>query len=163
MNRQQILLALALEEAGIPVRVGQFNERLLLQKGVYLLQEAGVHLGYRYRWYLRGPYSTDLASDVFFLAGQMASVRQELTGWQLDVESKGRIAALKALFGGQTLKALVKRLELLASVLYLVRTRQASAGVPGKISEILKANNKPFEETDVVEALGQLEQYGFAF
>src|SRR6266446_4558939 len=138
MNRQQILLALALDEAGIPVRVGLFDERFLLQKGVYLLQEAGVHLGYRYRWYLRGPYSTDLASDAFFLAGQKQSVKQELASWQLDVESKGRIGVVKELLGGHQLSKLVKRLELLASVLYLIRTRQASSDSPAKISEILK-------------------------
>ena len=162
MNRQQILLALALEEAGIEVRVGKFDERLLLQKSVYLLQGAGVHLGYRYRWYLRGPYSTDLASDVFFLAGQKQSVTQELVSWELDAESKARIARVKEMLSGKELVKLVRRLELLASVLYLVRTRQASAGTPARISEILKANNKPFEEAEVVEALGQLIQYGFS-
>jgi hypothetical protein len=162
MNRQQILLALALAEAGIPVRVGQFEERLLLQKAVYLLQEAGVHLGYRYRWYLRGPYSTDLASDVFFLASQGASVEQELASWQLDSESKAHIGRLKTLFSGQALGELVKRLELLASVLYLVRTHQVRAGAPRRISEILKANNKPFGQGDVLGALRQLRGYGFA-
>ena len=162
MNRQQILLALALKEAGIPVRVGKFDERLFLQKGVYLLQEAGVHLGYRYRWYLRGPYSTDLASDVFFLTGQEQSVAQELVSWQLDSESSGRIGRVKELFCGKELGKVAKRLEMLASVLYLIRTRQASADVPAVISEMLKANNKPFEEAEVVEALGQLGQYGFS-
>lgn len=163
MNRQQIRLALALEEAGIPVRVGQFDERLLVQKGVYLLQEAGVHLGYRYRWYLRGPYSTDLASDVFFLAGQKVGVKDELKGWQLDPESKKRIGRVKKLVTGGELAKLAKRLELLASVLFLIRTRQANAAAPGSISDILKVNGKAFEEEQVVEALGQLKEYGFAW
>ena len=163
MNRQQILLALALEEAGIPVKVGQFDERLHLQKGVYLLQDAGVHLGYRYRWYLRGPYSTDLASDVFFLAGQKKSVKQELAGWQLDVESKTRIGRLKTLLTVGALAELAKHLELLASVLFLIRTGQFRAEAHARISDILKVNNKPFEETDVVGALNQLREYGFAW
>ena len=161
MNRQQILLAL--EEAGIPVRVGQVDERLLLQKGVYLLQEAGVHLGYRYRWYLRGPYSTGLANDVFFLASQTQSVKKELASWQLDGESKGRISAVKKLFSSKELGKLVKHLELVASVLYMIRVRQAGADAPAKISEMLKANNKPLEESDVAGALGELNQHGFAF
>src|SRR6266516_1363166 len=130
MNRQQILLALALEEAGIPVRVGQFDERLLLQKGVYLLQEAGVHLGYHYRWYLRGPYSTDLASDVFFLAGHKETVGHELSGWQLDDQSKENISRLRALLTENPLAHLARRLELLASVLFLIRTKQAKSNSP---------------------------------
>ena len=44
-----------------------FKERLILQKQVYLLQAFGLYLGYRYKWYLYGPYSSDLARDGFDL------------------------------------------------------------------------------------------------
>jgi uncharacterized protein YwgA len=40
-----------------------FNDRLLLQKKVFLLQELGVKLGYRFNLYIHGPYSRDLATD----------------------------------------------------------------------------------------------------
>ena len=33
-----------------------FDDRLLTQKKVFLLQELGVNLGYAYNWYVRGPY-----------------------------------------------------------------------------------------------------------
>lgn len=42
-----------------------FDGRLLLQKWVYLLQAFGLFLGYRFKWYLYGPYSSELASDGF--------------------------------------------------------------------------------------------------
>jgi uncharacterized protein YwgA len=45
-----------------------FNDRLLLQKRVYLMQVFGLFIGYRFNWYLRGPYSKELARDGFALA-----------------------------------------------------------------------------------------------
>lgn len=162
MNRQQVLLALAFKEAGISVSVDTFDERLVVQKSACLLQEAGVHLGYRFRWYLRGPYSPELTSDAFLLSGQHQQVKQELQGWQLDEESKQRIARLKALFFGKSLPALAKHLELLASVMFLIRTRQATATDATRIAQILKINGKPFIAEDVHKALKELGDYGFA-
>lgn len=46
-----------------------FDDRLRLQKFVYLLQAHGVYLGYDYSWYLRGPYCSTLAAAGFMLDG----------------------------------------------------------------------------------------------
>jgi uncharacterized protein YwgA len=58
--------------AGLLRRVGDYNlqtfsDRLILQKTVYLLQAFGIYLGYQFNWYLRGPYSPQLAKDAFGL------------------------------------------------------------------------------------------------
>lgn len=161
MNRQQILFALALQEAGVPLDVSTFDHRLVLQKAVCVLQYAGVHLGYRFRWYLRGPYSTEVTSDAFWLAGQMPTVEEELHGWRLDAASRERIAALKDLFSAPSVSALARRLELLGSILFMVRTGQAPADVK-EITRLLHLNDKPFKEAEVSEALATLRQYGFA-
>lgn len=44
-----------------------FNDRLRLQKIVYMLQAFGVYLGYGFSWYFRGPYCTSLARAGFEL------------------------------------------------------------------------------------------------
>lgn len=44
-----------------------FGGRLAFQKTVYLLQAFGIYLGYRFNWYLRGPYSPSLTRDGFGL------------------------------------------------------------------------------------------------
>lgn len=44
-----------------------FDERLILQKTVYLMQEFGLFIGYNYSWYLRGPYSPSLSKDAYNL------------------------------------------------------------------------------------------------
>src|SRR5207253_2671703 len=41
-----------------------FTGRLIIQKTVYLLQVFGFALGYRFSWYIYGPYSPDLTRDV---------------------------------------------------------------------------------------------------
>jgi len=45
--------------------MNSFDDRLKLQKFVYLIQEAGLNLGYDFKLYLHGPYSTMLARDGF--------------------------------------------------------------------------------------------------
>ena len=42
-----------------------FDNRLQLQKIIYLLQSSGMSLGYGYNWYVKGPYSSPLAYDLF--------------------------------------------------------------------------------------------------
>lgn len=42
-----------------------FDERLLSQKKIFLLESLGIEIGYSYNWYIRGPYSPDLTSYIF--------------------------------------------------------------------------------------------------
>lgn len=51
-------------EVGKP-DMSKFDNRLKLQKVVYLLQSSGMSLGYGYNWYVKGPYSSPLAHDLF--------------------------------------------------------------------------------------------------
>lgn len=62
---------------GVLCRIGNFNSeefassfdsRLIFQKTVYLLQAFGLYLGFKFSWYLRGPYSPTLAHDGYELA-----------------------------------------------------------------------------------------------
>jgi hypothetical protein len=45
MDRQQIALKLAADGLGLHFKIGSFQDRLILQKAIYLVQAAGVHLG----------------------------------------------------------------------------------------------------------------------
>ena len=49
-------------------KMDTFDDRLRLQKLVYILQAFGVYLGYGFSWYFRGPYCTNLARAGFELA-----------------------------------------------------------------------------------------------
>lgn len=48
-----------------PIDMQTFENRLLLQKRVYFLQEFGIPFEYSFGWYIRGPYSSELADDGF--------------------------------------------------------------------------------------------------
>jgi uncharacterized protein YwgA len=61
--RQQFL-------AAIFDRLGNFSmqslrERIVVQKTIYFLQQFGVYLGYRFTWYVYGPYCPALTKDAF--------------------------------------------------------------------------------------------------
>ena len=55
VDQQQIGLKLTWDALGLPDQLDSFAARLSLQKAIYLVQEAGVQLGYSFHWYLRGP------------------------------------------------------------------------------------------------------------
>lgn len=49
-----------------------FDSRLIFQKTIYLLQAFGLYLGYRFSWYIRGPYSPALARKGYELVKKIA-------------------------------------------------------------------------------------------
>jgi len=69
MNKGRILLKLVLEKIGFTdlEEISNFTTRKILQKNIYLLQLTGLDLGYRYNWYLKGPYCPALADATFTL------------------------------------------------------------------------------------------------
>ena len=47
-----------------------FDQRMEMQKAIYLLQDMGVAVGdYGFRWYLHGPYSQSLQDDMYYENG----------------------------------------------------------------------------------------------
>lgn len=63
MNRTHVILNGVMEK--IDVKIDGFEDRLLLQKSIYLLQILGLDLGYRYSWYIHGPYCPSLTADAY--------------------------------------------------------------------------------------------------
>jgi uncharacterized protein YwgA len=68
METKQLVLKRTLEAIKEDLDVVGLDNRLRLQKAIYLVQAAGADLGYRYSWYIKGPYSTGLTQDYFALA-----------------------------------------------------------------------------------------------
>ncbi|MDR2869263.1 MAG: hypothetical protein LBV04_02325, partial [Deferribacteraceae bacterium] len=64
MERKLIGTALAIEYMRCN-SMDSMEQRILVQKKVYLAQAFGISFNYSYNWYLRGPYSKKLTSDVF--------------------------------------------------------------------------------------------------
>lgn len=159
MDRRQIATKLLLDSLNQELDLSDFNSRLILQKTIYLVQAAGVKLGYHYSWYLRGPYSRGLTSDLFEMKDEIREF-DESSNWHLDKGSIDVIAKVKDLFvpPGDDSSHSARYFELLASVLFLVKTKQVSDD-PSHLKIKLESLNKSFGENEISDALESLNQY----
>jgi uncharacterized protein YwgA len=53
--------------------MNSLDSRIKLQKLVYILRSEGIDFGYNFTWYIRGPYSSDLADDGYYMSKIMIS------------------------------------------------------------------------------------------
>jgi hypothetical protein len=98
------------------------DDRKRVQKAVYLGQVAGIDLGYRFGWYVMGPYSTSLARDYHALAKGSNGKRFQLASGARRVLA--RLAPL--LEKPNAVENTEQWLGLLASYHYLVNVRGLS-------------------------------------
>ena len=160
MNRQQIAVKLTVDGLNLPFKTDFFTDRLIMQKTVYLAQAAGINLGYFYHWYLHGPYSPSLTRDEYAIDADIAAGLDDSQGWKLDEKSSQRSVEIKDIFSELDRDKLATKLELLASVHFLIDRKQASKADTSRITATLKQYNKPFSEEDVQNAIGELTRYG---
>jgi uncharacterized protein YwgA len=160
MDRKQIGVKLTMDALGlVDFKMFPFEERLILQKAIYLSQAAGVHLGYFFRWYLHGPYCSDLTEDAFEIVSAIKSQMDDSDKWKLDDISLSKLSKIKPLLSEKDRKKLAEKVELLASVHFLIDRKQVRARDPRQIQQILKNYKKPFDETQVRNALRELEKH----
>ena len=92
MTKGRILLKLILDEIGLgKLELDAFSKRLNLQKRIYLLQLTGIDLGYRYNWYLRGPYCPSLTQDAFLLKDEISANEKDYEEYKLNPMTKKKI------------------------------------------------------------------------
>lgn len=97
-----------------------FDDRLLSQKKVFLLQELGVNLGYSYNWYVRGPYSPDLTTYIFRNLDMLKE--QDFSDYRFSEAVQGKVDAVNSLDNAKPDSLSTPSwYELLASVLYIRR------------------------------------------
>ncbi|MCV0352566.1 MAG: hypothetical protein K5863_21015 [Nitratireductor sp.] len=83
MDARQVALKVTLDRIGESDSIAGVDNRLRIQKAVYLAQAAGINLGYHYSWYIKGPYSTGLTQDYYQLAEALRSGDQSHVGKDL--------------------------------------------------------------------------------
>jgi len=160
MDRQQIGVKLTIDGLGLEFKIDFFQDRLIMQKSVYLAQAAGVNLGYYYHWYLYGPYSPSLTRNEYAIAMDISADMDESKGWKLDNRSSQRLERIRGIFAGLKGDKLAKKLELLASVHFLIDRKQVSGVDTSRITATLERFNKDFSEDEVKKALRELIRYG---
>jgi uncharacterized protein YwgA len=156
MNKQQIGTKLTLDALDVQLKLDTFDQRLIVQKAVYLAKAAGFDCGHFFRWYLRGPYSPELARDAFSIEAEVSAGSDESEGWTLDHETLGRLKRVKSMIPAAATRTVARRLELLASVHFLVDHRQVPNADAAKLAAILRRYGKKYSQDEVAEALAEL-------
>lgn len=141
MEKRLIVLKLFLAELGEPFQIKTVDQRKHTQKAVYLGQLSKVDLGYRYGWYLMGPYSTRLTRDYYALDEGIERGDKSFETHSLLPAAKVELARFKAILDLPETVDLDKTawLELLASWHYLTKISRSKKGVA---TEIIR-KNKP--------------------
>lgn len=90
MNNSLLVLSKCYSLLGLskPDMENNFDDRLQLQKIVYLLWADGISLGYGFNWYAHGPYSPKLAADGYALDDAIFKY-----GAKIILNDEGNIAA----------------------------------------------------------------------
>ena len=112
MTASKSKLVASLKAMGVSPKMETFNDRLRLQKLVWLMQKFGVKLDFGYSWYLHGPYSPELTRTLYEIV-QDNPTQDETIG----TRDLTRILNLRRVLGGDLDSA--DKLELLASIDFL--------------------------------------------
>jgi len=84
------------KELGFEFDIARFDDRLIAQKLVCLLELRGIDLGYSCSLYVRGPYSPDLTQDLYAFTHEFENLE---TGSRLNTQEKEAAGELGRIFG----------------------------------------------------------------
>jgi len=134
-----------------------FNDRKKLQKTVYFLQRMGLNMGYKFGWYIHGPYCSDLTKDAFEFHNQNETLKatgfSEISPAEIEI-----IGNIKNFVGD--LKDSPDMLELLASldfiknIAYIPDIEEKDKQVVIKQLKILKPGK--FKDVDIEQSWDRL-------
>ncbi len=155
MNSMDIANGLIFQ--GLGIHNESFEDRIISQKKIYLLQQIGTDLGYNYNWYIRGPYSPSLTTYIYNNLDYLEE--QKFEGYSLSTDVVTRIGKINDLstFTPKSLQV-SSWYELLASLSYL-HANKISWDIQTQDDLILKLREqKPkYSEDQCNDAIVQLK------
>jgi len=96
-NRKKVIAFF--KELGFEFDISRFDDRLIAQKIVCLLDLRGINLGYSCSMYVRGPYSPDLTQDLFEFTSEFEDLKTDV---RLNAPEKETAGELGRIFGLKT-------------------------------------------------------------
>lgn len=121
LSNRQRLLARILHELDIPLDMSSFETRHNKQKLFSILESMDVNLGYRFNWYIHGPYSPRLAKDLYEIHRNRHEIGDQVDEFPLDEEIETTVDRIGEVLGRHLGDK--EYMEMLGSVLYLHRKR----------------------------------------
>lgn len=132
MNRMVVDLGVLLKNMpGYEFSMARFDDRLRLQKTIYLLQAFGVYLGYDFSWYLRGPYCPSLTINAFALKDLYNRIPDDLKAKFEDLDKQDILRRFQEFIKGKS----TDDLEILASLHYLRQTGVSESDAKSKVEK----------------------------
>jgi len=146
MDGRLVVLVRAVEALGEDGDIASFENRKRFQKAVYLGQIAGIDLGYRYGWYVKGPYSTELTRDYYAASEAIAKGENVPADQKLKDDVRAKLAAVQPLLTvpGDIQLNKADWLELLASWHFLRKVSKMDEPKAAEVMQRQKANLAPF-------------------
>lgn len=149
-NAKLAAIGAILKELGIELSTSDMDARIKMQKAIYLAQVGGADLGYRFSWYVRGPYCSALADDYY-----KALALPDIHVYVANADLKGRLAKAKALIDAKPPNAEdVDWLEATASLDYMKRIQKKN----GDLEEAFRIE-KPHLAGLYASALASLQAF----
>jgi len=93
MNLDKVVACL--KEISFKPKINEFQDRLIIQKVVYLLQRKGIDSNFEYNLHVRGPYSPDLTKEVY---DHKSAVERLETSSKLNNSESKKVEEFKELF-----------------------------------------------------------------
>jgi len=146
MEGRLVVLGRVAEALGEDGNISNFEARKRFQKAIYLGQVAGVDLGYRYGWYIKGPYSTTLTRDYYAMAEAIADGDRIPSNETLKDEIRAKLNRVRPLFSVPNNVDLDKSswMELLASWHYLMKISELDSSKARSFMQERKAHLAPY-------------------
>ena len=136
------------------------NDRIKLQKLVYLAQAATGASVYSFNPYIRGPYSPSLTRDLYSLLepGQLSEAEERAASYKLNTGAMERLERVKRVVSDKSDTPYVEWLELVASLHVKFEKRPAKFDLVWE--EVTAWKRNIFEKSIAQAAWKSLEENG---
>lgn len=125
----------------INIDINRFASRKQIQKIVYLIQEFGIDLNFKFSWYLHGPYCKELTAALYNEELDKSKVTS------LSMSEKERLKEMKKFLNSDIKSS--QKLELIASLHYLMDIGLKQNASDDEIIGLLR-ERKPFFDIDLI-------------
>ncbi|MFH1126859.1 MAG: hypothetical protein V1718_01995 [archaeon] len=126
------------------INLDSFDDKLIIQKAIYLSQKLGMSFDYRFGWYVRGVYSSSLTTELYDSYLGAASNKTDYTPTNKDKEIVKQLQAIK-----NALDTPTASLELISSIVYASKDNKDEKNIVTFINR-----TKPwFSEADTLKAI----------
>lgn len=138
----------AFKALGIKPNLSDFQNKLVMQKTLCLLQYMGLKTGFDYGLYVRGAYSTELTEQMYLRSTELQKLR---TSSSLDAKEQEAVARFSEIMADMK----PAYLEIAATYQVLVHKYKLS---PHDATKRLKATKPFFKEAEFAVGLSRAKQ-----